>query len=57
MSKWSPLIVLGTLVMAFGAAGPAWGTAVPEIDPGIAQSALTVLAGGVLVLLGRRRRC
>ena len=29
---------------------------VPEIDPSIAQSALTVLVGGVLVLLGRRRR-
>jgi hypothetical protein len=51
----STLFVLGTVVMALGMAGPAWGIPVPEIDPGVAQSALTVLVGGVLVLLGRRR--
>ncbi len=38
-------------------ASPAFAvTAVPEIDPGVAQGALTLLVGGVLVLLGRRQR-
>jgi hypothetical protein len=57
MLRSSTLFVLGTLVMAFGVAGPAWGppAPVPEIDPGIAQSALTMLVGGILVLLGQRR--
>jgi hypothetical protein len=57
MLRSSTLFVLGTLVMAFGVAGPAWGppAPVPEIDPGVAQSALTMLVGGVLVLLGQRR--
>jgi hypothetical protein len=31
-------------------------TPVPEIDPGMMSGTLTVLVGGVLVLLDRRRR-
>ena len=31
-------------------------TPVPEIDPGMMRGTLTVLVGGVLVLLARRRR-
>jgi hypothetical protein len=48
----------GVATLAIGLASPAFGIpgAVPEIDPSVAQSALTVLVGGVLVLLGRRRR-
>ena len=33
-----------------------WPTPVPEIDPGMMRGTLTVLVGGVLVLLDRRRR-
>jgi len=47
---------LGIAVLAIGVASPAFARVVPEIDPSVAQSALTVLVGGVLVLLGRRRR-
>jgi hypothetical protein len=45
-------------VLTIGVASPAWAPtpAVPEIDPSVAQSALTLLVGGVLVLLGRRQR-
>ena len=48
---------LGIAVLALGAVSPVFArVGVPEIDPSVAQSALTVLVGGVLVLLGRRRR-
>ena len=49
---------LGIAVLTIGAVSPALAdiNVVPEIDPSVAQSALTVLVGGVLVLLGRRRR-
>jgi uncharacterized membrane protein (DUF441 family) len=56
MERW--LAWLGVAVLTVGVISPAFATPVdvPEIDPSIAQSALTVLVGGVLVLLGRRRR-
>jgi len=48
---------LGVVLLIAGAVSPAFAdVGVPEIDPSVAQSALTVLVGGVLVLLGRRRR-
>ena len=47
----------GIAVLSIGVISPAFArVGVPEIDPSVAQSALTVLVGGVLVLLGRRRR-
>ncbi len=47
---------LGIAVLTIGVASPAFADVpVPEIDPSVAQSALTLLVGGVLVLLGRRR--
>ncbi len=52
---------LGLAVLTMGLVLPPFAnaecivTAVPEIDPSVAQSALTVLVGGVLVLLGRRQ--
>jgi MYXO-CTERM domain-containing protein len=51
-------LVLG-LALAFAAsAGPALAgaAAVPEIDPGSANAALALLAGGMLILRSRRRR-
>ena len=52
------LMWLGMAVLTIGVFSPVLAQArpVPEIDPSVAQSALTVLVGGVLVLLGRRRR-
>jgi len=49
---------LGIAVLTFGVASPVLAppSPVPEIDPNLAQNALTLLTGGVLVLLGRRRR-
>ena len=50
---------LGIAVLSIGVVSPVFAPLpppVPEIDPSIAQNALTVLVGGVLVLLGRRRR-
>jgi len=44
---------LGIAVLSIGLVSPAFaGFRVPEIDPSVAQSGLTVLVGGVLVLLG-----
>jgi uncharacterized membrane protein (DUF441 family) len=48
---WLGIAVLTIAVTSPAFAGP---LPVPEIDPSVAQSALTVLVGGVLVLLGRR---
>jgi len=42
------------LVMA-GLSGSAWAVNVPEIDPGSAIGALTLLSGGVLLLTSKRR--
>jgi len=58
---------LALVILALGLANPVWGgngcgplsppcPRIPEIDPGFAQSALTLLVGGVLMLRGRRRR-
>jgi uncharacterized membrane protein HdeD (DUF308 family) len=50
------LKVLTMAVVAVAVAVPAFATPVPEIDPSMAASGLTALIGGVLVLMGRRRR-
>ncbi len=46
---------LAAALVALAIAAPAWAAPVPEIDSGLAQSALMVLAGGVLMLKGKRR--
>lgn len=64
--------LLATLIVALGVAGTAQAmttlhhhhdhgdgpgaTAAPEIDPGEALSALTMLAGGLAVVRGRRNK-
>ncbi|MFI5397305.1 MAG: hypothetical protein ACHQ9S_17345 [Candidatus Binatia bacterium] len=49
---------LGLAILALALAAPAFAipNPVPEIDPSLVQSALTVLVGGVLILLGQRRK-
>ena len=51
---------LGFLVVLSAVSGPAYAGAkiqdVPEIDPGAAVSALTLLSGGLMVMTDRRRR-
>jgi hypothetical protein len=57
MERYLTWTGLGIAALTMVVASPALanGTVgVPEIDPSVAQSALTVLVGGVLVLLGRR---
>jgi hypothetical protein len=48
------LAALASQALAGGAPPPGGG--VPEVDPGSLSSALTLLAGGVLVLRARIRR-
>jgi hypothetical protein len=49
--------VAGLMLVLEACAGKALAiTGVPEIDPGAAGSAITLLAGGVLVLRSRLRR-
>lgn len=46
-------------ILWFTFCGPFWGPTpvnAPEIDPASAMSGLTLLAGGLVVLRGRRRR-
>ncbi|MFI5397306.1 MAG: hypothetical protein ACHQ9S_17350 [Candidatus Binatia bacterium] len=45
------ILTLALAVPAFAGVPPA-----PEIDPSLAQSGITVLVGGVLILLGQRRK-
>jgi hypothetical protein len=49
-SKVVSLILLGVGVQVF-----AFGSPVPEIDPGSAASAIAILAGAIVVFRGRRR--
>ena len=46
------LVLLGTVSAVY--AGPPLPPAVPEIDPSMATGALSLLVGGVLILMGRR---
>ena len=57
MKQW--LGIVGLVIMAVAVAVPAYATrpvAAPEIDPSMAVSGVSALVGGVLVLVGRRRR-
>jgi len=38
-----------------GDGGRSWGVGAPEIDPGLLGGAVTLLAGGLLILRERRR--
>ena len=52
--------IIGLAITAVAVAVPAYAghiaAAVPEIDPSMVVSGVTALVGGVLVLMGRRRR-
>ena len=37
-------------------AAPAWARPDPEMDPGLAMSAMSLLSGGLLIIAGRSRR-
>ena len=49
--------MLGVAMMAFAVVTPAFAqpSQVPEIDSNLVQTGLTILVGGVLVLVGRRK--
>ena len=49
-------IGFGMILAALSTTALARGILSPEIDPGSAASALTLLTGGVLMLNGRKRR-
>ncbi len=48
--------ILGMALMLTAVSGLAFATAVPEIDPGSAGSALALLTGALLVIRGRRKQ-
>lgn len=48
-------VALGFGLVMAGLSGSAWAVNVPEIDPGSAIGALTLLSGGVLLLTSKRR--
>jgi hypothetical protein len=53
MSKFTK--VLSLVLLGVGVQAMAFGTPVPEIDPGSAASAVAILAGAIVVYRGRRR--
>jgi hypothetical protein len=56
VTRWIRFTVgAGFVLAAFSASAWAGVPAVPEIDPGSMVGALTVLAGGLLMLTNRRR--
>jgi len=48
--------ILGMAFLLVAVSGLALATAVPEIDPGTAGSALALLTGALLVIRGRRKQ-
>ena len=48
--------VAGLVLLMIGVGGAAFGTAVPEISPASAGSALALISGAVLVMRGRRKK-
>lgn len=50
------LLLLGLSGVALARICPEGNCAVPEMDPGLAGSGLALLAGGVLMILSRRRK-
>ncbi len=53
MSKFIRVIGVSFCVLAAGVGIAQAAVAVPEIDPGMASNALSLLACGVLILVGR----
>jgi hypothetical protein len=47
--------LLGITLLLLGVSGAAMASAVPEIDPGSAGSAVALLAGALLVIRARRK--
>lgn len=50
------LKIAGFMLLMIGVAGAAFGTAVPEISPASAGSALALVSGALLVMRGRRKK-
>jgi hypothetical protein len=50
------LLLVGVSGVAFARICPYGNCAVPEMDPDLAGSGLALLAGGVLMILSRRRK-
>jgi hypothetical protein len=50
-----PLIAAGAISVSAGNGHENDGNGAPEIDPGLLGGAVTLLAGGLLILRGRRR--
>jgi MYXO-CTERM domain-containing protein len=48
--------LVGLTLLIVGSCAVALAAAVPEIDPGSSAAALALLAGGLLVIRGRRRK-
>ena len=48
--------IVGMTLLLIGVAGLAMASAVPEIDPGSAGSALALLSGVLLVVRGRSKK-
>lgn len=50
------LLFIGLSGVALARICPGGNCAVPEMDPGLAGNSLALLAGGVLMILSRRRK-
>jgi len=48
--------VVGMMLLLVGASAFAFGTAVPEIDPGSGANALALISGVLLIARGRRNK-
>ncbi len=50
------LLLIGVSGVALARVCPGGNCSVPELDPSLAGSSLALLAGGVLMILSRRRK-
>jgi hypothetical protein len=48
--------LLGSILLLIGVGSIAFGSAVPEVNPASAGSALALISGAVLVMRGRRKK-
>ena len=48
--------LMGFMLLLVGSAGFAFATVAPELSPATGTSAVTLLAGALLVIRGRRRK-
>ncbi|MFI5458352.1 MAG: hypothetical protein ACHRXM_23220 [Isosphaerales bacterium] len=46
----------GFVLVLSALSAPAWAVPVPEMDAGLATSAMALLSGGLLMIAGRSRR-